>query len=260
MGTRDQGYMDRTEVEVAIEYAEVAAGYEVPVTLFMTGKAAVEESEGVERLAAMDNVEIGGHNYWAFTTPIHKAWRAVEKLSGGAVGSWNGPRSFQRYEIRRTVDTLNERGADVTAWRDHAYRHDRYTPGLLANSGITHFSDVLGPDEEVRQEDRIMMIPVNTPPDHEHMYHAFRTPGSEAVADFQGPFGGRSVSVEEWLEWTIERIDTVQSDGNVATVLAHPACQWLADGLDSFEDLVISVSGKEAKTMRNLTSNTATYV
>jgi hypothetical protein len=104
------------------------------------------------------------------------------------------------------------------------------------------------------------MIPVNTPPDHEHVYHAFRTPGSEAVADFQGPFGGRSVSIDKWVKWTIERIDTVQSDDNVATVLAHPACQWLADGLDSFEDLVISVSGKEAKTMRNLTSNTATYV
>jgi peptidoglycan/xylan/chitin deacetylase (PgdA/CDA1 family) len=260
MGTRDQAYMDRTEVEVAIEYAEIAAEYNVPVTLFLTGKTAVEEPEHVERLAAMDNVEIGGHNYWAFTTPIHKGWRAVEMLSSGVVGSWSGPRPFQRYEIRRTISLLNEHGADVTAWRDHAYRHDRYTPELLADVGITHFSDVLGPDERVREEDGVTVVPVNTPPDHEHVYHAFRTPGSETVVGFQGPFGGRSVPIEEWVEWTVERIEAVRSDGSVATVLAHPACQWLADRFNSFEDLVIAVSDKEVTTMCESTSNAATYV
>ena len=96
METRDQSYMDRTEVEAAIEYAEIAAEYDVPVTLFVTGKAAVEEPERVERLAAMGNVEIGGHNYWAFDTLIHSGWRALEKVTGGKIGSWNGPHSFQR--------------------------------------------------------------------------------------------------------------------------------------------------------------------
>ena len=242
MRTRDQAYLDRTEMEVGIKYAEVAAEYDVPVTLFVTGKAAIEEPDRVEQLAAMDNVEIGGHNYWAFTTPIHKGWRAVEKLTGGTVGSWNGPRPFQWYEIRRTISVLNEHGADVTAWRDHAYRHDQCTAALVADTGITHFSDVLEPNERVREEDGVTMVPVNTQPDHEHVYRAFRTPGSEAVAGFQGPFGGKSVSIEEWVEWTIERIDTVQSDGSVATVLAHPACQWLADGLDSFERLITSIA------------------
>jgi len=52
--TRDQEYMDRTEVEAAIEYAEVAAEYDVPVTLFVTGKAAEEEPERVKRLAVME--------------------------------------------------------------------------------------------------------------------------------------------------------------------------------------------------------------
>jgi hypothetical protein len=234
--------MERTEVEVAIEYAEIAAEYNVPVTLFLTGKTAVEEPERVERLATMDNVEIGGHNYWAFTTPIHKGWRAVEKVTGGAVGSWNGPRPFQQFEIRRTIDTLNDCGADVTAWRDHAYRHDPETASLLADAGIAHFSDAVGTDERVHKENGVTIVPVNTPPDHEHVYHAFRTPGSEAVAGFQGPFGGRSVSIEKWVEWTIERIDAVHSDDSVATVLAHPACQWLADGLDSFERLITSIA------------------
>ncbi|WP_231741177.1 polysaccharide deacetylase family protein [Halorubrum sp. CBA1125] len=249
MGTRDQAYLDRTEVEVAIEYAEIAAEYDVPVTLFLTGRTAVEEPERVETLAAMDNVEIGGHNYWAFDTPVHKTWRGAEKVTGGRIGSWNGPRPFQRFEIRRTIQALNERGVDVTAWRDHAYRHDQYTTELLAEEGITHFSDAVGPDERVRQEDGVTVVPVNTPPDHEHVYHAFRTPGSEAVEEFEGPFGERSVSVDEWVEWVLEKTESVQLDEGVATVLAHPACLWLADEFDAFERLVVAVSDGQARMM-----------
>ena len=102
LDTRDQEYMDRTEVDAAIEYAEIAAEYEVPVTLFVTGKAAVEEPAGVRQLANMDHVEVGGHNYWAFTTPIHKLWRALAKVTGERLGSWNGPRLFQSWEINKT--------------------------------------------------------------------------------------------------------------------------------------------------------------
>ena len=255
MGTRDQAYMDRTEVGVAIEYAEIAAEYDVPVTLFLTGRTAVEEPDRVEQLAAMENVEIGGHNYWAFDTPIHTAWRAVEKVTDGRIGSWNGPRAFQRYEIRRTIEVLNERGADVTAWRDHAYRHDGYTAELLSEEGITHFSDVVGPDEEVRKVNGVTVVPINTPPDHEHVYHAFRTPGSKAVEEFDGPFGGRSVSVSEWAEWVLNRIESVQSDENLATVLAHPACLWLADEFETFEHLVVSISDKQQGSLCDSTSN-----
>ena len=236
MGTRDQEYMDRTEMEVAIEYAEIAAKYDVPVTLFITGRAAVEESDRVKRLAAMGNVEIGGHNYWAFSTSVHKMWRVVEKATGGLVGSWNGPRAFQRFEIRRTIEVLNKRGGDVTAWRDHAYRHDQYTVELLSEEGITHLSDTVGPDEKVRLEDSVTVIPVNTPPDHEHIYHAFRTPESDAIEEFEGPFGGESVDAGEWIGWVGDYIETV--DHEVMTVLAHPACMWLADEFEAFEEML----------------------
>lgn len=237
MDTRDQAYMDRTEAAVAVEYAELAAAYDVPVTLFVTGRTAEEEPERVRRLAEMDNVELGGHNYWAFDTPVHTVWRAVERATGGLVGSWNGPRSFQRHEIRRTLDALADCGATVRSWRDHAYRHDRHTAELLADAGITHFSDAVGPEQRVREEQGVTVVPVNTPPDHEHVYHAFRTPGSEAVASFEGPFGSESVAVEQWVDWVLDRVKTVRADGGVATVLAHPACLWLADEFDAFERL-----------------------
>jgi len=235
METRDQAYMDRTEVEAAIEYAEIAANYDIPVTLFITGRAAVEEPDRVEQLAAMENVELGGHNYWAFDTPIHTAWRALGKLTGGRIGSWNGPRRFQRYEISRTLTALAQRGATVTAWRDHAYRHDRHTAALLADAGITHFSDAVGPDERLRHEDGVTVVPVNTPPDHEHIYHAFRTPEFVADDDFNGPFGTESYQIGKWLTWLSEHIDHQLTTDEPATVLAHPACMALTDDFTTFE-------------------------
>ena len=250
--TRDQEYMDRTEVEVAIEYAEIAAAYDVPVTLFVTGKAAVEEPKRVEQLAAMDNVEIGGHNYWAFDTPVHSGWRALQKVTSGRVGSWNGPRPFQRYEIHRTIDALTDCGVDVKAWRDHAYRHDRHTAGLLADAGITHFSDAVGPEECVREEDGVTVVPVNTPPDHEHVYHTFRMPGSEAVEQFEGPFGGESVSIGDWHEWVLDRISTIEKDQGTGTVLAHPACLQLADDFETLRSMCASFSGYEPRKLRNI--------
>lgn len=242
MGTRDQAYMDRTEAEVAVEYAEIAATYDVPVTLFITGRTAIEEPERVERLAAMENVEIGGHNYWAFDTFVHRIWRTLGKITGGKVGSWNGPQLFQNHEVQRTIDALSACGADVTAWRDHAYRHDRHTTKLLVDIGLTHFSDIVGPDERVRSEDGLTVVPVNTPPDHEHVYHAFRTPGSKAVEQFEGPFGGESVSVEEWVTWVLDCLESVQAEESVATVLAHPACLWLTDEFEAFRSLCLSVA------------------
>jgi len=253
MATRDQAYLDRTEVEAAIDYAEMAAEYDVPVTLFITGRTAVEEPERIKTLARMDNVEIGGHNYWAFETPVHKAWRAVEKITDGLIGSWNGPRTFQQYEIRRTIKMLNNCGADVTTWRDHAYRHDQNTATLLAEAGITHFSDSVGPDEVVQEKNGVTVVPVNTPPDHEHVYHAFRTPGSEAVEDFNGPFGGKSVDADEWVEWVGERIKAVGKD-EIVTILAHPACMWLADEFEAFEEILQSIEewGDTAKSITTI--------
>jgi hypothetical protein len=247
--TRDQEYMDRTEAEVAVEFAEIAAEYDVPVTLFCTGRLAVEEPHRIETLAAMENVEIGGHNFWAFDTPVHDAWRALGKVTGGRVGSWNGPRPFQGWEIDRTLDAFADLGVEITSWRDHAYRHDGNTAELLAERGITHFSDEVGPDATVHREDGLTVVPINTPPDHEHVYHAFRTPEFVAEAGFEGPFGTESREIGAWVDWVEERIDAVRERGGVATVLAHPSCMWLADELAGFESLV-NRTGEEDTTAK----------
>ncbi|MFB6201878.1 MAG: hypothetical protein ABEI98_07690, partial [Halorhabdus sp.] len=185
-------------------------------------------------LAEMEHVEIGGHNYWAFDTPVHKGWRAI-------TGSWNGPRPFQRWEIRKTIAAFEELGIEITAWRDHAYRHDKHTKELLADEGITHFSDPVEPEGEVREEDEIV-VPINTPPDHEHVYHAFRTEKFVAEIDFEGPFGNESQNAEDWLMWVRDAIADAVGNDQPATVLAHPSCMDIADGLATFEELCAHVA------------------
>jgi len=241
MATRDQEHLEVTEVEAAVEYAEIAAEYDVPVTLFCTGKCIEEDPERMRTLAEMDNVELGGHNYWAFTTPVHSAWRALGRVTGGRIGSWNGPRPFQAYEIQKTVDAFEELGVLVRCWRDHAYRHDRHTADLLAQYGITHFSDHVEPDGEVRRDDHLTVVPINTPPDHEHVYHAFRTREFVADDDFEGPFGAESRSPANWADWVLDYVDEHRDAGTVAMVLAHPACMRLADRFEAFERLCASV-------------------
>jgi len=244
--TRDQEYMDRTEVDAAIEYAEIAGKHGVPVTLFVTGKAAREEPERVRTLAAMDHVEIGGHNYWAFGTPVHKLFR-------GLTGSWNGPRRFQDWEIDRTVRTFSDLGVEIRSWRDHAYRHDSNTAGLLSQAGITHFSDVVEPDGSVREDDGLTVVPINTPPDHEHIYHAFRTPEFVAESDFEGPFGDESVGPTEWREWVLDTVESSPDRRGAATLLAHPACMRLADNFQTFERLCDNISPFETRRVSEVT-------
>jgi hypothetical protein len=233
--TRDQAYMGRSELAAAVEYAEIARRYDVPVTLFITGRAVHEDPDAIDRLAAMDHVEIGGHNYYAFGTLLHTAAR-------GVLGSWHGPRPFQAWEITRTLRAFADRGIGVTAWRDHAYRHDENTARLLADRGITHFSDAVGPDERVRTEAGLTVVPINTPPDHEHVYHAFRTPEFVAAGEFTGPFGSDSHEVDDWFEWVAEAIDAAVTAGQPATVLAHPSCMDIVDGLATFERLCAHVA------------------
>jgi peptidoglycan/xylan/chitin deacetylase (PgdA/CDA1 family) len=250
METRDQEHLDGTEIEAAIEYAEIAAEHDVPVTLFCTGKCVAEAPDLMADLAAMDHVELAGHNYWAFTTPIHDAWRALGKVTGGRVGSWNGPQQFQAYEIRKTIAAFESLGVRISSWRDHAYRHDRHTARLLAANGVTHFSDAVEPDGRVRQEGDLTVVPINTPPDHEHVYHAFRTPEFVADDDFEGPFGTESRDPDAWVEWVLEHVRDCSADGRTATVLAHPACVKLADGFEAFERLCAELAALDAEAVQ----------
>jgi hypothetical protein len=151
-----------------------------------------------------------------------------------------------------TIESLENVGAEVTSWRDHAYRHDEYTAELLADHGITHFSDVVEPEGEVRKQGELTVVPINTPPDHEHVYHAFRTPEFVKENNFEGRFGDESVKIGGWVEWVQGCIRDAPDTQSTSTVLAHPACMWLADSLDGFGELCNRTESSDASKLSDI--------
>lgn len=254
METRDQTHLCGTEVEAALKYARIAAKYNIPVTLFVTGRAAVEEPERYRKLAKMDHVEIGGHNYFAYHIPYlgSKPYNACYKLFG-----IYSPAVAQRLGIRRTIATLSEPlNTPVVSWRDHAYRHDRNTTDILVDSGIQYFSDTVTPDNyRPYIEDGLVVVPINTLPDHEHMYHAFRTEEYVEQLDWHNQFTSESFSPEEWSEQVLRQVSEIDNDADgdgVATVLAHPACMSTADDFETFRRLCDGLAEFDTRLMREL--------
>ncbi|HEY75778.1 MAG TPA: polysaccharide deacetylase family protein [Thermoflexia bacterium] len=234
IGSADQRFVTVSETALAVEYARIAARYGLKVTLFLTGRAAVEEGESAGRLAAMENVEVGGHG-WDALRP--RWWHG---LLNRVIGSPHGPPALQRRAIRRTCRILETiTGQSVRSWRNHAYRCDRHTPRLLAEAGIVVWSDVVQMDQfhPRRHPSGVVILPINTLPDHEHLYHGARTPDRADLVE-QGP----SYFPGQWLERVCRQVERIVRAGGIATVLAHPICMRVADGFATFEGLCVFLS------------------
>lgn len=229
MGSADQGFVEQGEVTLAVEYARIAARHGLKVTLFLTGRAVVEESPAVRTLSALDNVEIAGHG-WDALRP--RWWHGLLRR---VTGSPHGPPWWQGRMIRRTCAVITRHtGHSVRSWRNHAYRHDAHTPGLLARAGIAVWSDEVngrrrGP---YRHRAGITVLPLNTLPDHEHLYHGVRTPEFVRIEG-----RGVSYSPTAWCDRVCAQVEAIQNEGGIATVLAHPICMKVADDWATFERL-----------------------
>lgn len=278
LATRDQRHLSESEVDLAREYARIAGEYDVTVTLFVSGKTAVERPEAVRALARRENVELGGHNWDCFERSwLHYLWEL-------ALDTHYGPERYQRWDIRKTLDVLEDvTGERPTTWRSHAYVEDDRTHGVLADAGVDVVSNAVGPEEPLADGvEGLLSLPINTTPDHAHVYHGWL---SEAYVERQnrlrrtGPSGllrlGRFptrdelvrasketaklltgsrrrssfenewFNVEDWRERLESEVRDRREREGFATVLAHPACMELADGMASFEHLCAFASDLE---------------
>jgi hypothetical protein len=228
----DRSHAVESESALALEYARIAERHGLKVTLFVTGRALRDDIAGALPLLSMENVEIGGHGWDAFMP--RWLYRPLGRLSG----SPHGYPTWQRRSIARTCAAVERLAKPARSWRNHAYLHDSSTPRLLADAGIVAWSDEvdLARRRPYVHEAGLVVLPINTPPDHENLYHGDRTPET---------LGNRpSFYPAEWRTRVLEAVDAAIADDGVATVLAHPLCMKVADGWETFEALCTGLAGR----------------
>ena len=64
--TSDQKFLPGTEVDAMAEYVDILDQYNLKGTFFITGRTIKEESGKLKQLIKHNNIEFGGHNYFAF--------------------------------------------------------------------------------------------------------------------------------------------------------------------------------------------------
>ena len=113
--TGNQQHCDLPEIDVAYRYLRMLEEAQVEVTFFVSGKSFVEEWDRLRPICEHPLVEVGGHNFSCFTPSL---WhRASNKLWN----SYNGPRWYESWDVRRTMDVIRERtGRTIKCWRNHA--------------------------------------------------------------------------------------------------------------------------------------------
>jgi hypothetical protein len=227
----DRRHAVESESTLAVEYARMAGRHGLKVTLFFTGRALRDDIADAGPLLSMETVEIGGHGWDAFRP--RWLYRPLARLSG----SPHGYRSWQRRTIARTRAAIERvTGKGPTSWRNHAYVHDAHTAGLLAEAGIVAWSDHvdLGRARPYVHESGLVVLPMNTIPDHENLYHGDRTPESSGAAG--------SLHPTEWCARVLEGVERALADGGTATVLAHPLCMKVVDDWETFDALCSGLS------------------
>ena len=228
------------EISILADYLSITNRYGVPVTVFVSGLAAVHGARRLRELVAAYDPELGGHWYNAFPWPApYGVWRRLFRRA-------RGPAWWQGRDIRRTVTAIEAAtGIRIRAWRDHAYRHDRNTFSLLASAGFSTVSDEVGPDLRPHIADGLLSVPINVLPDHENIRHL---PPRGRIA-FPG-----ALSAAEWMSQALIEADSIVARGGVATILAHPTCMKLSDNFAAFQILCAALARRRCVRMSDLRS------
>ncbi|MEX0830200.1 MAG: polysaccharide deacetylase family protein [Nitrospirales bacterium] len=224
----DTPFSPCTEVELANKYAKIAGRYGIRVTLFVTGKACLEEPKGVNAIAQMPHCEIGGHTFAAFRDPWSRIYRKLLRTPWGNA-------SHQIRDIAKTIESIQAvTGKRISVWRNHSYIQTVETPRLLASAGISWVTDDVNPMkrswEPLFQD--IHSLPINVQPDHEYLLHGKYQVGKAKPIKLIG-----RVSIAEWIKQVKSEVQAIVDDRGIATMLVHPLCMEVADGMAGFEAL-----------------------
>ena len=245
--TGNQAHADKTELAIAREYLALLEEAQVKTTFFISAKCFLEQPEEVVPICEHPLVEVGGHNYSCFQPEIFH--RICKKL----LGSYNGPYRYQLWDARRTKEIIKQAtGIEIRSWRNHQYMHGPYTEKVLSECGLELCSDgveaaCIGPRRD--PDTGLLNFPLNVIPDHEHLYHAERTPEWvewwQRRYNWNDDFGQESYYIEEWTEIVLDCLQKNEARGAISNMIIHPITMYLCDGFKGFLRILDYLSRRE---------------
>jgi peptidoglycan/xylan/chitin deacetylase (PgdA/CDA1 family) len=227
-----------SEVGVAVRYLRLLEEFGLKATFYVTGRTLVEEWESFRPIAESPLVEIGGHTFGGLPRSRWSALRS--RLTGRPTLSHarsHGSYRRQLADASRMVEVAQRRtGRRIASWRSHGLVRDRHTEPILARCGIRFISDELSWDKLLPERTPAGLVShaINVIMDHDHIYHAHRTPQyvehQKAHWSFPQDPTRESYPIQQWGEMVVRQVSMIEARGGLATVLMHPLCMFVADG------------------------------
>ncbi len=237
--TGNQQHSDLPEAVTAARFAALLSEYGVKATFFISGKTFAEEACELAPIVQNPLIEIGGHNWDCFEPLLwHRFWNKIN-------GSYNGPAWYQRRDALKTIAAIQAHtGRRIVSWRNHMYMHGPHTESVLAGCGIRICSDGVSKNALRPQSHAsgLFNFPLNILPDHEHLYHAERTP--EWVENWvrrynwRDDFGSESYDIETWTEIVLRQLREHEARGVISNLILHPITMYLCDEFRSARRLL----------------------
>jgi peptidoglycan/xylan/chitin deacetylase (PgdA/CDA1 family) len=254
LGINDQAFIPEagdTEAAIAGRFLKLVESRGLKVTFYVTGMTLEQEWPAIAPIAQSPLVEIGGHTYAGLPRPPGARIRSL--LTGRrsvSHAATHGSAAAQERDVRRMIEVAQRRtGRRIVSWRSHGLVVDAHTYPILASNGIRFVSDELAWSKMLpeRTAEGLVSHPMNVLMDHDHIYHAHRTPQyveqqKQAGGGYPGDPDRESYSVGEWAGIVRGQVAEIESRGGLATVLMHPLCMYLADRFAAAERLLDAFS------------------
>jgi len=243
----DQKYIPKglTEIRIADMYLDILQSYNVKATLYTTGLTLVEQWKDFKRTAESPLIEIGGHTFSGLPRPFFSKLKSAFGITTVSHADTHGKKKAQARDIKKMIDIVHKcMGKKLLSWRSHGLVRDEHTYGILAENGVRFISDEINWNKLLPEKlpSGLISHPLNVIMDHDHLYHAHRTPEYVVQQQLNWPLKedptSESYSIEEWGELVEKQVSDIEAKGGVATVLMHPLCHYLADKFKTAERLI----------------------
>ena len=139
--------------------------------------------------------------------------------------------------------------------------HGPHTESLLIRNGIPICCDGVRRTGALfeRHPSGILNFPINIIPDHEHLYHAERTPRwvEKWVNRYRwsDDYGSSSYYFDEWFEILKREVIDRERIGRVSHLIIHPITLYLCDGYRALERVANFLADFESKQVSELLLN-----